>query len=564
MDEICLHPDNVKGWLVTNATLGDPNHPESGSYGIPVFLSTGNNIRFIVDNEIAWQEITEAASGAEESINFQNLIWQVPKAITKFNGKLDEGTPVTGEKLHEIFEKKADNNDISIRVIVCDFYDLHIVDAAEGVKAFFSGSNVNFRLYETLIFEPFHAKFIVVDGTTAYIVGSPIMNEYFDSDTHKIREPRRGPFGWPINQIKVPIHDVNAVIKGPAVSAIDTSFCMYWNHLKPSPNDPDLTPAEAEPDDKEEVALQIVRTTPGKAHEDFPYGETGILEAYQRAIANAEEFIYIEDQYFTSYDLVEALVLRMNDKSNLKVILLLNTKVDIPGYKALQYRLLTSLINQVSNIHASGRLGIFTLWSHESDIPGTSKIIRNYIHSKVAIIDDKWATIGSANTDGTSLNQTQLPLMGDLTTQGIDWARNTQHANPNYPNEQPYRATELNVVIYNGVAGQPGTSAISELRRKLWKEHLGYNSEESNDLGDKSKYKNDWLSLWRTKATEKKDGLLLSIPEVKRPRILEWTKVREEHGETKIFLKDNVGPINSKVEILEEVDGYDFTTGQRR
>jgi hypothetical protein len=35
----------------------------------------------------------------------------------------------------------------------------------------------------------------------------------------------------------------------------------------------------------------------------------------------------------------------------------------------------------------------------------------NYVHSKVAIIDDAWATVGTANLDGTSMNYHQIGLL---------------------------------------------------------------------------------------------------------------------------------------------------------
>ena len=48
----------------------------------------------------------------------------------------------------------------------------------------------------------------------------------------------------------------------------------------------------------------MVRTLPGGTFTSsntggaaIPHGETGALEAYQRAIANATKFIYLEDQY---------------------------------------------------------------------------------------------------------------------------------------------------------------------------------------------------------------------------------------------------------------------------
>ena len=53
---------------------------------------------------------------------------------------------------------------------------------------------------------------------------------------------------------------------------------------------------------------------------------------------------------------------------------------------------------------------MFTLWSHEGHgtstrlgAPARTTLLRTHVHSKVAIIDDDWLTVGSANLDGVSL-----------------------------------------------------------------------------------------------------------------------------------------------------------------
>ena len=78
------------------------------------------------------------------------------------------------------------------------------------------------------------------------------------------------------------------------------------------------------------------RTFKGTAplEEDLPHGETGILEAYERAINNAERYIYIENQYFTSPEIVNALIARLKDpsKPKLQIILVLEFP---PGFARL-------------------------------------------------------------------------------------------------------------------------------------------------------------------------------------------------------------------------------------
>ena len=48
------------------------------------------------------------------------------------------------------------------------------------------------------------------------------------------------------------------------------------------------------------------------------------------------------------------------------------------------------------------RVRVYSCGGHEFPATG-SRVIRNYVHSKVGIVDNKWATVGSANLDGFSL-----------------------------------------------------------------------------------------------------------------------------------------------------------------
>ncbi|MCW5795754.1 MAG: hypothetical protein KIS97_15595 [Nitrospira sp.] len=124
--------------------------------------------------------------------------------------------------------------------------------------------------------------------------------------------------------------------------------------------------------------MQVLRTLPGNSirrinpnDEDLPYGETGILEAYERAITNARHYIYIENQYFTSPQIVDALIARMKDsgKPRLQIILVLNLRPDLPGYPDRQI----DNINQLRIAAESGghQLRAYTLWSR-SEKPGST------------------------------------------------------------------------------------------------------------------------------------------------------------------------------------------------
>ena len=114
------------------------------------------------------------------------------------------------------------------------------------------------------------------------------------------------------------------------------------------------------------------------------------------------------------------------------------------------------------------------------------------MHTKVGIVDNSWATVGSANLDGASLDYTQF-------VHPLQFADNRNH--------------ELNYIIFNHIDGQPATDAVNLLRRSLWGEHLGL-SAAANDVSKTGPLSavgpnaDKWLQLWSTTATTNASSLV--------------------------------------------------------
>ena len=426
---ITIHRNNIEGWLVTHTTLNP-------AVGDPVALFHHNRITHLIDGAKMFPEVTDAAASASESINLMTLFFDVNNGfITKFKSSFDPlNPPSTGCKqaaeatLEEVLKTKGGK---PVNILVTNL-PLSAEDTVTEVKEFFAqtpGARTNaFNKGFALL----HAKAIVVDGRRAILMGSPLKQYYFSDARHAIRDARhKGSL----------MHDVNTDLSGPAVAHIEKTFASVWNAtdqrmlIPPPKTFPDLpvTP------DGNVTSVQVLRTLPGNSirrinpsDEDLPYGETGILEAYERAITNARRYIYIENQYFTSPQIVDALIARMKDsgKPRLQIILVLNLRPDLPGYPDRQI----DNINQLRIAAESGghQLRAYTLWSR-SEKPGSTGSQRRYdvmpvyVHSKVAIIDDVWATAGSANLDGTSLNYHEIGLIitGSIMDRALEKARLT-------------------------------------------------------------------------------------------------------------------------------------------
>lgn len=597
-DPIKIHRTNFPtadpqdpSWLVCHTSLNPAN-------GTPVRLTTGNDIEWLIDGARMFPMVNDAIEGAQSSVRFMNFNFYIKGLISKFdfpdNAHPEKVQPTDIVKVwrpERILKRKAAGG-VKTHVIVWELENIHDLlvkmldkaDTADEIRAYFENTDVIASSFEST--QLLHIKLAVIDGTSAFVIGSTVNQSYFSDQRHLIRDPRHGK--------KELIHDMSVRVKGPAVRDVDDTFTTIWN-VGPIAPFVDSVPRPGPVTTGGSV--QMLRTLPGEvfakdppnpsdpAH--IPFGETGVLEAYQRAIMKAEEYIYIEDQYLVSQDIADAIALRMKEKSDLEVILVLNVKPDIPGYHRKQAALLKQLRDALP-ANQQHRLGIFTIWSTDDSQTAKFEIAHIYMHAKVAVIDDKWATVGTANLDGASLNRRQWDLIlkaelgerldsliADFKSLGlakeivvailgplyvalflIAWmpiiliagaagltfslptlvgfiigailketARDSQHANP-HTKRQPPRHPELNLVLYDGIAGQTATATTprmaEQLRRALWEEHVGKPPAQTKPAGG-------WLSEWRGAAAAHKQRLL----DVSRPRnpvrpgaqtakILEW------------------------------------------
>lgn len=537
---ITLQGADLRGLLVTNQT------------GTVARLAANNHTTILVDNAVAWAEVETSVQTARSSLLLQMFYFDVTKVFLRFSP--DPPAPnvaTTGIRLEELLlTANRATPPVSVRILnrfatgTPTSYPTH---TAEKVRTFFTDhapNTVAVRDFKTSFRFPMHAKFIVVDDGTGFIIGSPFLQEYFDATTHSIGDVRRGRMstsfvdgslgggvigGGSKNGVKAPIHDVSCKIAGPAVAHMRDTFFQHWDLVGAPEGSPVTVPDDPAPNS----AMQIVRSLPGSTFASLPIGERGVLEAYLRIFQESTEYIYLENQYLLNLEIVSGLRLALKRSSTLEVILLLNNRLDLPAYNLLQRSAVQQLKAGLTTDNTLSRLGVFCLWHHQSaTLP---RIIRGYVHSKVGIVDDKWATIGSANLDGASLHtgEGSLPLL---------------------PESEHERSVEVNAVFFNGVAGQPASSVPPDLRRNLWAEHLGLSP---SDPSLATRPAAGWLSLWNAAAQRKLNGLKTSPSVVAVERILPWLPESDQEN----FLKAS-GVDVRKFDVVDQVPSFDFNTGK--
>ncbi len=234
-----------------------------------------------------------------------------------------------------------------------------------------------------------HEKTIVIDDRVAFVGGIDLTSE--SGDRHDTSEhPSRSEVGW---------HDAAARIEGPAVGDVAEHFRMRWHEVAG-----EQLAAVVPPEISGHVELQVVRTVPERIYDSKPRGDFTILESYMRALGSAERFIYIESQFLWSPEIEALLHEKIVDPPHpdFRLVLLLPSK---PNSGDDDTRgVLGHLIDADDD---AGRVLACTLFARAGDLADPI-----YVHAKIAIVDDKWFTLGSANLNEHSLfNDTELNIV---------------------------------------------------------------------------------------------------------------------------------------------------------
>ena len=138
-----------------------------------------------------------------------------------------------------------------------------------------------------------------------------------------------------------------------------------------------------------------MRTLPAGTYRAVRHGDYSILESYVGALRSAERFIYLENQFLWSPEIVAILAdkLRNPPSDDFRLLVLLparaNDGADISRGQV------------AALIHAADETTRFlacTIYARAGKLRDPV-----YIHSKIGIVDDRWLTIGSANLNAHSL-----------------------------------------------------------------------------------------------------------------------------------------------------------------
>jgi phosphatidylserine/phosphatidylglycerophosphate/cardiolipin synthase-like enzyme len=145
----------------------------------------------------------------------------------------------------------------------------------------------------------------------------------------------------------------------------------------------------------------VIRTVPEEIYDFLPQGDFRILESYQRALRSAHSLIYLENQFLWAPQVVEILLDKLRDppSESFRVVILLPAKANNGADDTRG-----QLAQLAEADDGAGRFLAATLQSRTGQLAGPL-----YVHAKIAVVDDRWLTIGSANLNEHSFfNDTEM------------------------------------------------------------------------------------------------------------------------------------------------------------
>lgn len=253
----------------------------------------------------------------------------------------------------------------------------------------FTAAGVNWRVFSPLIglgwllpsrWRRLHRKLCAIDGRIAFCGGINVLDDLYDPNHGTLQSPR---------------FDFAVQVSGPLVRDVQEALLQFWLRLKvsanlrgrdvpgawtalhaalqPTPVPPaaDVAPSEGLHHDAK--AALLLR--------DNLRNRTRIEKAYRKAIADARHEIIIANAYFVPGARLRHALIHAAQRG-VRVRLLLQGKYEYFMQFHAARPVFGALLAAGVEIH---------------------EYAPSFLHAKVAVIDSRWATVGSSNLDPLSL-----------------------------------------------------------------------------------------------------------------------------------------------------------------
>ena len=365
---------------------------QSDPHGLRVsgdpLVREGNSVRVLIDGSEAFPAMQRAMTEARSHIYIANWFLSPDFRLVRneSSGALEEGLTIR-ELLAELAAR------VDVRVLLWSgppvpWSPVGRVDIKRTRDELMRGTRVHCLLdHHQRPLHAHHEKILVIDDRVAFVGGldhTYLKGDRFDSSRHQLRDG----VGW---------HDMAAELRGPAAADVAAHFRLRWEGVS-GERLPHVQPGERTGDHD----VQVIATIPEGLYRSVPRGVFRILEAYRHALSSARHLIYIENQFLWSPEIVE----------------ILRQKLLAPPEDDFRLLMLLPAKATTGTDDTRGQLGSLIDADHDKRLFASTVYSRTgsrsrpvYVHAKIAIVDDQWLTVGSANLNDHSLfNDTEVNL----------------------------------------------------------------------------------------------------------------------------------------------------------
>lgn len=330
-----------KHLLIEEAVVGSP-------------LMTGNNVQLLQDGPITYRAMMTAIQTAKDHINLETYILDDDEVGQRFALALLE-RQAHGVQVNLIRDSVGTMN------TPAEFFQ-RMIDAGVNVLEF-NPINPATSRKKWLLNQRDHRKLLIVDGKTAILGGINISSVY-SSSTFRSRKQALSPTApaW---------RDTDLRVVGPVVAELQKLFIASWEGQQGKP----LAPRHYFPR-LDGAGGEIVRAIGSSPEDPFSLIYVTLLSA----INSAETSIRITNAYFVP-DAQLLTSLEAAARRGVEVALVLPSRTD------------SSLVFHAGRRHYSRLLRAGVRIFERRDV---------ILHSKTALIDGVWSTVGSTNLDWRS------------------------------------------------------------------------------------------------------------------------------------------------------------------
>jgi phosphatidylserine/phosphatidylglycerophosphate/cardiolipin synthase-like enzyme/uncharacterized membrane protein YdjX (TVP38/TMEM64 family) len=358
-------------------------------------VARANRISLLVDGEAYFKAFAQAALRAERTIDI--LGWDFHSRTNLHHG-IPRVPELLGDFLNFLVKRRRR---LEVRILTWD-YPVVFAKGRELSPIYGLGwrpkRRVRLRYDDHYpIGASQHQKVVVIDGALGFCGGLDLTLSRWDTTEHCPNEQRRINEGC--TDAYAPFHDTVMAMDGDAAGALDALVRDRWKRatgqtLKRTTPAGDPWP-DSLPVSLTDADVAIART---RAPMDGEEPVEEVLRLYLDMIAAAKRTIYIENQYFTSNALGEALAARLGEPDGPEVIAVLRLStqgwLEAPTMGSLR----TMMLKKLRGADKYGRFHAY--YPH---IPGLPEGQCCDLHSKLLIVDDEYLRIGSANFSNRSM-----------------------------------------------------------------------------------------------------------------------------------------------------------------